>query len=125
MRMFREFMEALALLINKKHGFTEDSFSTLYSTYFKRDRNFYEENDLESISTDLAMQTDEQAVGIKLEMLAELLYYDVQTIHDPSRRHNLMQKAFTILKEIDRTSTTYSAERLRKIADLEQALSEN
>lgn len=124
MRMLREFLEALALLINKKSSFSEDKFSELYSTYFKRDRRFYEENDLEVIATDMGMQADEQTVAVKLEMLAELFYYDSQTITDSTRRSNLDSKALAIFQEIDRTSNTYSADRIRKIADLEQRLKE-
>lgn len=124
MRMLREFLEALALLINKKSSFSEDKFSELYSTYFKRDRRFYEENDLEAIATDMGMQTDEQTVAVKLEMLAELFYYDSQTITDSARRSNLDSKALAIFQEIDRTSDTYSADRIRKIADLEERLKE-
>lgn len=124
MRMLREFLEALALLINKKSSFSEDKFSELYSTYFKRDRRFYEENDLEAIATDMGMQTDEQTVAVKLEMLAELFFYDSQTITDSARRSNLDSKALAIFQEIDRTSDTYSADRIRKIADLEERLKE-
>lgn len=92
---------------------TEDislSYAGLYKDYFKQDRNYFLENDYDTISEHL--DKNEQY----LTALSELMFMESED--NIKIRRELLSKSLYILAFLDQKSTVFSQERKNKIQNL-------
>jgi hypothetical protein len=116
MRLFYQFFEELALLLNKKKKEEKISIiQKMFDTYFK-DPNFYIQND----PVDILRSFDEMATTEKLcriEMLAELLHQEA-LLKEGEEKYSLLDKSLKLYGYVNDNSTTFSFDRLRRMKEI-------
>ena len=122
LRLLREFMDALARMLEKKEmSSRREEIRRMYDQYVGP-YALYHNATMDEVLTALAPLDDEKRMA-KLEMLAELYYAEAETVGQPTRGF-LLDKAFTLFQLIDRQGKTFSFERRRKMSEIHRRLSQ-
>lgn len=123
MRLIREFLAALARLLEKKEVTAKhEELKKLYDQYVGP-YTFYHLAPVEKVIEALG-QEDEEKRFYKMEMLAELYLAEADMVSKPEG-DLLLKKAFALFDFLDHYSKTYSIERLKKMDAIQQRLSNN
>ena len=120
MRLIREFMAALQLLLEGKDlEHRREELKKLYEQYISPYELYH------NATIDVAMHAlasyDEGQRLERMEMLAELYYAEADTVTGPDRNF-LLDKAFNLFSFIERNGKTFSMDRRYKMALIEQRL---
>ena len=115
-RLIRQFFEAIEKLKEKK----AEKDHSMYRAYFLQPVSFFYEQDTEFILHYLYTTFQPEEVLQRVEMLSELFLYDASVESNPQTRKMLQKKGFLLLKHLDTHSNTFSFDRRRKMAELEQ-----
>lgn len=123
MRLIREFLAALARLLEKKEMTDRhEELKKLYDQYIGP-YTFYHLAPVEKVIETLG-QEDEEKRFYKMEMLAELYLAEADMVSKPEG-DLLLKKSFALFDFLDHCSKTYSIERLKKMDAIQQRLSNN
>ena len=123
MRLIREFLAALARLLEKKEMTDRhEELKKLYDQYVGP-YTFYHLAPVEKVIETLG-QEDEEKRFYKMEMLAELYLAEADMVSKPEG-DLLLKKSFELFDFLDHYSKTYSIERLKKMDAIQQRLSNN
>lgn len=126
MRLFKEFLdginEVLFHIKNEKQEQVQLQIEELYNKYFKVERYFVHQNNAETIINTLTT-TDNQASAIKCEILAELLFIEVQLCTPEKNQEDLYQKALFFFEYAENNSNIFSENRSNKIDAIKVKLS--
>mgnify|MGYP003538470675 FL=1 len=120
MRLIEEFLAALQRMLEKKE-FTSrrETLEKLYDQ-FVGPHDFYHMATLEDVFKALAGEDNEHR-AMKIQMLAELYYYDAQMETEPLRAM-LLQKAYAMYDWLQDHEHTYSSERVRRMDEIRKAM---
>lgn len=121
LRLIREFMDALQLLISRRKKGEEfaKELEELYRTYLGP-YDFYHISDMDDIMKDFERFNEDQRLE-RMEILARLYYVEAGEKIGPAR-HMLLERSLMIFNFIDSHSRTYSMEREMKISSLRSQL---
>ncbi len=125
MRLLKEFLDALAeLLYHVKNENNEQILARseeFYPKYLKQKRSFFIENNISTIVPSIISENIEESV-IKCEMLAELLFIDANHMQDKDKQEDTYKKILFFFDYAEQHSTTFSENRMSKIATLKGIL---
>ena len=125
MRLMHDFFDSLARLLTHveadRFDHANQYLKELYEQYFKQNRAFFHESEIEELQQSL-QSGDLQADVLKSEMLAELLLADARLPHSTDIQAQLLSKALALFQFAETNSETYSANRLSRIATLRNEL---
>lgn len=123
MRLIREFLTALARLLEKKD--VTDRHEELKKLYdqFVGPYTFYHLQPVEKVIEALGHE-DEEKRFYKMEMLAELYLAETDMVSKPEG-DLLLKKSFALFDFLDHYSKTYSIDRIKKMDGIRQRLSNN
>ena len=124
LRHLQEFMDALADLLSVRGHISTEEISPFYTTFLNSDRNYFIDNDIESILSKFESKEDEVALLVKLEILAKLLYQDAISLDDELVKQKTLEKSLFLFKRIEKISTTFSLERSRMIEKISNLINE-
>ena len=120
LRLLREFMEALARMLEKKEvADRREEIRKMYEQYVGP-YALYHNATIDEIITALDGLDTERRMA-RMEMLAELYYAEAGTVGNPTRE-SLLEKAFLLFELIDRQGKTFSFERKKKMEDIKNVL---
>lgn len=123
MRLIREFLAALARLLEKKEMTDRhEELKKLYDQYVGS-YTFYHLAPVEKVIEALG-QEDEEKRFYKMEMLAELYLAEADMVSKPEGGQ-LLEKSFALFDFLDHYSKTYSIDRIKKMDGIRQRLSNN
>ena len=123
MRLIREFLAALARLLEKKEVTDRhEELKKLYDQYVGP-YTFYHLAPVEKVIETLG-QEDEEKRFYKMEMLAELYLAEADMVSKPEG-DLLLKKSFALFDFLDHYSNIYSIDRLKKMDAIQQRLSNN
>lgn len=123
MRLIREFLAALARLLEKKEVTDRhEELKKLYDQYVGP-YTFYHLQPVEKVIEALG-QEDEEKRFYKMEMLAELYLAEADMVSKPEG-DLLLKKSFALFDFLDHYSKIYSIDRLKKMDAIQQRLSNN
>lgn len=114
-RLIREFMVALERMLEKKEiENRREIIQKLYDQYVGP-YVFYSIATIDDVMKAMAGIADEEKRLAKMEMLAELYYYEADTVGQPTR-DELLGKAFMLFDYIETHGNTFSIDRRNKMA---------
>ncbi len=125
MRLVRQFLETLEKLKEKKEA---DAFAVkkeiqqLYLTYFGHSATYFCQADVDEILSLLKSSYASNGLLCRMEMLAELYYYDASIKTSVVDRRKMWSKSLSFFEYIDSHSDTFSFERREKIAKIKDLL---
>ncbi|HQN92919.1 MAG TPA: hypothetical protein PLQ09_02290 [Prolixibacteraceae bacterium] len=125
MRLLKEFLDGLTELLT--HAKNENNEQILartegfYPTYLNQNRSFFIENSLSEIIPSIITENEEES-AIKCEMLAELLFLDANHMQDKDKQEDTYKKILFFFDYAEQHSTTFSENRMSKIATLKGIL---
>lgn len=123
MRLIREFLAALARLLEKKEMTDRhEELKKLYDQYVGP-YTFYHLAPVEKVIEALSHE-DEEKRFYKMEMLAELYLAEADMVSKPEG-DLLLKKSFALFDFLDHYSKIYSIDRLKKMDAIQQRLSNN
>ena len=126
MRLIRQFFEALEKLKEEKATKPVETLRidihSMYRAYFRQPESFFYEQGAEYILSYLQTEFPEKEFLHRIEMLSDLLCYDASIQQSPQERKILYQKALFLMNYLDSHSDTFSFERRRKIAEIEELI---
>lgn len=123
MRLIREFLAALARLLEKKEVTDRhEELKKLYDQYVGS-YTFYHLAPVEKVIEALGHE-DEEKRFYKMEMLAELYLAEADMVSKPEG-DQLLEKSFALFDFLDHYSKTYSIDRIKKMDAIQQRLSNN
>ena len=118
MRLVREFMAALQLLLEGKDAARRrEQLMKLYEQYVGPYR-LYHDATIDEAMQALATYDEGQRLE-RMEMLAELYYAEADTVTGPDR-HQLLDKAFCLFAYIESHGNTFSMDRHYKMSLIQQ-----
>jgi len=120
MRLIREFLAALARILEKKE--TEgrrEALRKLYEQYVGP-YDFYHVMPPDDIIKSFARYNENERLH-RMEMLAELYYAEADMLSEPVRG-NILSLSFRLFDFVDRHGRTFSMERKRKMEEIRRAL---
>lgn len=116
MRLIREFMAALARMLEKKEiESRREAIRKLYEQYVGP-YDFYHVMPIDDIMTSFGKYPENERMH-RMEMLAELYYAEADMLTEPMRG-NIIRLALSLFDFIDRNGKTFSFDRKRKIEKL-------
>lgn len=116
MRLIREFMAALARLLEKKEvEGRREALRKLYEQYVGP-YDFYHIMPVGDIMQSFTKYPENERM-YRMEMLAELYYAEADTLSEPMRG-NIVALALSLFDYIDRNSKTFSFDRRKKMEEL-------
>ncbi len=122
LRLVREFTEALEKLLEEKKKKdapeVQVQLHSLYRAYFNHPHTFYYEQPAEYILNELGQTYEGEDFLQRIDMLAELMYQDA-LLKPTEEQQYLFGKSLYLWKYLDAHSDTFSWERRRKIAELD------
>ncbi|MCI7597575.1 MAG: hypothetical protein SOY06_07485 [Prevotella sp.] len=120
MRLIQEFLAALQRMLEKKEiESRRETLEKLYDQYVGP-HDFYHLASVEDVFQSLAGEEAPRR-AMKIQMLAELYYYDAQMETEPLRSM-LLQKAYTMYDWLQDHEQTYSVERVRRLEEIRAAM---
>jgi len=123
-RLVREFMEALRRVLEKDETARQDALLQLYSQYVG-DATLFHQLSVDEIFDYLAAnEPDSARRDCKIEMLAELFLAEGDLQTGPLREM-LHAKSFAFFDYLSAHSTTYSLDRIEKMARLRKEISQS
>ena len=112
--MIREFMSALERMLEKKEVTTRrEKIKELYDQYVGP-YAFYSIATIDDVMRAMAGIADEEKRLMKMDMLAELYYYEADTVGQPTR-DELLNKAFMLFDYVEAHGDTFSIDRRNKM----------
>ena len=122
-RLIREFMAALERMLEKKEITTRrEKIKELYDQYVGP-YAFYSIATIDDVMRAMAGIDDEEKRLSKMDMLAELYYYEADTVGQPTR-DELLNKAFMLFDYVESHGDTFSIDRRNKMASIKQEIGE-
>lgn len=116
MRLIREFMAALARVLEKKEiEGRREALRKLYEQYFGA-YDFYHITSADDIMESFGRYSENERM-LRMEMLAELYYAEADMLSEPARSH-VLDLSFRLFDLVDRHGKTFSFDRKKKIEDL-------
>ena len=113
-RLIREFMSALERMLEKKEVTTRrEKIKELYDQYVGP-YAFYSIATIDDVMRAMAGIADEEKRLMKMDMLAELYYYEADTVGQPMR-DELLSKAFMLFDYVEAHGDTFSIDRRNKM----------
>ena len=113
-RLIREFMSALERMLEKKEVETRrEKIKELYDQYVGP-YAFYSIATIDDVMKAMAGIDDEEKRLSKMDMLAELYYYEADTVGQPMR-DELLNKAYMLFDYIETHGNTFSIDRRNKM----------
>ena len=123
MRLIEEFLSALQRMLEKKEITSRrETLEKLYDQYVGP-HDFYHMATLDDVFKALAGE-DAEHRAMKIQMLAELYYYDAQMETEPLRKM-LLQKAYAMYDWLQEHEQTYSPMRVKRVEEIRKAMSIN
>lgn len=120
LRLIKEFLAALQRMLEKKEGIDRRAaLITLYNQYVGS-YDFYHLATLDEVMTALAGEDPEHR-QMKVQMLAELFYYDAYMESEPLRSA-LLDKSFHMYDWLDSHDQTFSLERQQRKRSIQEQL---
>lgn len=120
MRLIREFMAALARILEKKEiEGRREALRKLYEQYVGP-YDFYHVMSVNDIMTSFGKYPENERL-YRMEMLAELYYAESDMLTEPMRG-NVLRLAFSLFDFIDRNGRTFSFDRKQKMEEIRNAL---
>ena len=114
-RLIREFMAALERMLEKKEvEVRREKIKELYEQYIGP-YAFYHIATIDDVMKAMAGIDDEEKKLSKIDMLAELYYYEADTVGQPTR-DELLNKAFLLFDYVETHGNTFSIDRRNKMA---------
>lgn len=114
-RLIREFMAALERMLEKKEvEVRREKIKELYEQYIGP-YAFYHIATIDDVMKAMAGINDEERKLAKIDMLAELYYYEADTVGQPTR-DELLNKAFLLFDYVETHGDTFSIDRRNKMA---------
>lgn len=114
-RLIREFMAALERMLEKKEvEVRREKIKELYEQYIGP-YAFYHIATIDDVMKAMAGIGDEERKLAKIDMLAELYYYEADTVGQPTR-DELLNKAFLLFDYVETHGDTFSIDRRNKMA---------
>ncbi len=114
-RLIREFMAALERMLEKKEvEVRREKIKELYEQYIGP-YAFYHIATIDDVMKAMAGIDDEERKLAKIDMLAELYYYEADTVGQPIR-DELLNKAFLLFDYVETHGDTFSIDRRNKMA---------
>ena len=114
-RLIREFMAALERMLEKKEvEVRREKIKELYEQYIGP-YAFYHIATIDDVMKAMAGIDDEERKLTKIDMLAELYYYEADTVGQPTR-DELLNKAFLLFDYVETHGDTFSIDRRNKMA---------
>ena len=114
-RLIREFMAALERMLEKKEvEVRREKIKELYEQYIGP-YAFYHIATIDDVMKAMAGIDDEEKKLSKIDMLAELYYYEADTVGQPTR-DELLNKAFLLFDYVETHGDTFSIDRRNKMA---------
>ncbi len=114
-RLIREFMAALERMLEKKEvEVRREKIKELYEQYIGP-YAFYHIATIDDVMKAMAGIDDEKKKLSKIDMLAELYYYEADTVGQPTR-DELLNKAFLLFDYVETHGNTFSIDRRNKMA---------
>lgn len=126
-RLIRQFFEEIEKLKDRKKKHAGASFQTeiasMYDAYFAHSASFFYEQDAEFILQTLVSDFPSGQIVQRLEMLADLLYFDSSvSTHPEALKFELWRKSLFLYDYVDTHSDTFSFERRSRIAVLKEKI---
>lgn len=126
MRLIRQFFETLEKLREKrkrdKGATLQMDIKGMYRSYFQQTDNFFYEQDCEFILHYLQTEFPPQEFIQRVEMLAEMFYFDAEIQPASALTENLLKKSLTLMEFLDTHSNTYSLDRQYKIREIKKKI---
>ena len=127
MRLILQFFEALEKLKEErekgKEGATlQQDAGSMYRCYFQQSERFFYEQDVPFIMHYLGTAFPPQELLQRIEILAELFYFDASLKKSDAERNSLLKKALELLQYLDTHSNTFSLERRQKIREISETI---
>jgi len=120
-RLIREFMSALERMLEKKEVTTRrEKIRELYDQYVGP-YAFYSIATIDDVMKAMAGIDDEEKRISKMDMLAELYYYEADTVGQPTR-DELLSKAFMLFDYVESHGDTFSIDRRNKMAEIKKQI---
>jgi hypothetical protein len=123
MRILKQFFDVLNKLINnidpEKEGDIQVQLKGLFLDYLGNDYAFFCKEPIEKIMETISTGTQTDALA-KATMLSELFYNSAILSEEEDLKNMLFIKSLFLLKFIDSNSNTFSFERQRRIAELNE-----
>ncbi len=120
-RLIREFMAALERMLEKKEITTRrEKIKELYDQYVGP-YAFYSTATIDDVMKAMAGIDDEEKQLSKMDMLAELYYYEADTVGQPLR-DELLDKAFMLFDYVESHGDTFSIDRRNKMSKIKQKI---
>lgn len=114
-RLIREFMAALERMLEKKEvEVRREKIKELYEQYIGP-YAFYHIATIDDVMKAMAGIDDEERKLAKIDLLAELYYYEADTVGQPTR-DELLNKAFLLFDYVETHGDTFSIDRRNKMA---------
>jgi hypothetical protein len=122
MRLLSSFFEELAKTLGVSNCNAAEKYDKLYTSFLKMEKKYFLDSDLDTISAYLDENTNEHALLIKTEILAELLLQEANVSENNAMQRELLLKSLFLFEKIEAESDTFSFERLDKIADIKNRI---
>lgn len=121
LRLIREFMEALQLIIRGKKDIEkkQELLTNLYNRYLG-DAIFYRTATMDDIMDSFTQWPVEER-AYRMEMLAELYYAETEVKTGPMRQM-MLERAMQLFRFIDSHDRTFSIDRQQKIMSIQAAM---
>jgi len=120
-RLIREFMSALERMLEKKEVTTRrEKIRELYDQYVGP-YAFYSIATIDDVMKAMAGIEDEEKRISKMDILAELYYYEADTVGQPTR-DELLSKAFMLFDYVESHGDTFSIDRRNKMAEIKKQI---
>jgi hypothetical protein len=126
LRLIREFIQALGVLISRMKGKDdpdiEVQFNSFYKRYFDQKGDYFKEMPVEDMIKYINEKYPEQHRLPRVEMLSDLLYSEGSLISSSSiaTKRKLWEKASYLYNYIDENDSTYSLPRMRKQEEIKK-----
>lgn len=126
MRLIRQFFEALEKLKEKRDINDGTSIqvetNNMYTSYFHQPEAFFYEAGSDIIIGYMQARFSEKEYMQRIELLAELLYFDSTIKTSKEQQRMLWEKVLDLLTFLDTHSDTFSFDRRRKMEDIKALL---
>lgn len=127
MRLILQFFEALEKLKEEREKGKEEATlqqdtGSMYRCYFQQSERFFYEQDVPFIMHYLGTAFPPQELLQRIEILAELFYFDASLKKSDAERNSLLKKALELLQYLDTHSNTFSLERRQKIREISETI---
>ncbi len=125
-RLIRQFFEAIEKLKEEREKKDTTDLqlqaNSMYRAFFIQPVSFFYEQDVEFILMQLQNDFPERGFLPRVEMLSELFHFDASLQNNPETRKMLLEKSYRLLSYYDTHCDTFSFERRKKIAEIQQSI---